>query len=79
MMYKHLGKRIRLERFKNNWTQEKLAEMVGISPTYMGQIERGERSVPLDNVLKIVDTLDVSLDYLLQDSLTLKDSNTRII
>ena len=45
----------------------------------MGQIERGERSVPLDNVLKIVDTLDVSLDYLLQDSLTLKDSNTRII
>lgn len=69
MIYKLLGQRIRLERFKNNWTQEKLAEMVDISSAYMGQIERGERSVPLDTLLKIAVALNVSFDYLLMDSL----------
>lgn len=77
MIYKLLGKRIRLERFKKNWTQEKLAEMADISPAYMGQIERGERSIPLDTLSRIVNILGVSYDYLLQDSLIEKDSTSK--
>ena len=41
MDYIALGQRIREERLKLNLTQEKLAEDVGVSTTYIGQIERG--------------------------------------
>lgn len=43
-----LGKRIREERLKLNLTQERLAEDVNLSTAYIGQIERGERSLTLD-------------------------------
>ena len=40
MDYHALGKRIREERLRLNLTQEKLAEEVGVSTAYIGQIER---------------------------------------
>ena len=63
-----LGKRIREERLKLNLTQEKLAEDVNLSTAYIGQIERGERSLTLDNLIAVVKRLGVSVDYLLSDS-----------
>ena len=50
MDYKLLGKRIREERLRLGKTQESLAEEVNISTAYLGQIERGERSVTLDKL-----------------------------
>ena len=49
MVQRTLGRRIREERLKLNLTQEKLAEDVNLSMAYIGQIERGERSLTLDN------------------------------
>lgn len=47
MDYHALGKRIREERLRLNLTQEKLAEEVGVSTAYIGQIERRrEKSDP---------------------------------
>ena len=40
MDYQALGKRIREERLKLHLTQEKLAEDIGVSNTYIGLIER---------------------------------------
>lgn len=77
MIYKLLGKRIKLERQKNNLTQEQLAEKVDISSSYMGQIERGERNVTIDNLIRIANILNVSIDYLLQDSLIPKNYSTQ--
>lgn len=77
MIYKLLGKRIKLERQKNNLTQEQLAEKVDISSSYMGQIERGERNVTIDNLIRIANVLNVSIDYLLQDSLIPKNYSTQ--
>ena len=51
MEHQALGKRIREERLKLNLTQEKLAEDVNLSTAYIGQIERGERSLTLDNLI----------------------------
>lgn len=65
-----LGKRIREERKKLNFTQEQLAELINVSTTYVGFIERGERSLTLDKLIKIANTLGISVDYLLQDSVT---------
>lgn len=75
MDYKHLGSRIREERQKLNLTQEKLAEGIGISDSYIGQIERGERSLTLDTLVRISKRLGVTLDFLLQDSIDIYDDN----
>lgn len=70
MEEKTLGRRIREERLKLNLTQEKLAEDVNLSMAYIGQIERGERSLTLDNLVAVANRLGVTVDYLLSDSLT---------
>ncbi|MFQ9454518.1 MAG: helix-turn-helix domain-containing protein [[Ruminococcus] lactaris] len=40
---KFIGQRIRNYRTQQNLSQEKLAEMAGCHPTYIGQLERGEK------------------------------------
>ena len=75
MNYKRLGERIREERLKLNLTQAQLAEDIDISDTYMGAIERGERSLTLDTLVRLVNRLGITIDYLLSDSVTDTDSN----
>lgn len=75
MDYSKLGKRIREERKKLNLTQAQLAEAIDISDTYMGAIERGERSLTLDTLVRLVDRLGVTVDYMLSDSVSDSDSN----
>lgn len=79
MDYIALGQRIRQERMKLNLTQEKLAEDVGLSTTYIGQVERGERSLTLGKLVLIVNRFGVTVDYLLSDSVEPKnDSQYRL-
>lgn len=75
MDYKRLGKRIRDERKKLNLTQAQLAEAIDISDTYMGAIERGERCLTLDTLVRLVKRLGVTVDYLLSDYVSDTDSN----
>lgn len=75
MDYKRLGERIREERRKLGLTQAQLAEAIDISDTYMGSIERGERSLTLDTLVRLVNRLGVTVDYLLADSVPDSDSN----
>ena len=79
MEQKTLGRRIREERLKLNLTQEKLAEDVDLSMAYIGQIERGERSLTLDNLVAVANRLGVTVDYLLSDSITAKDDAEYLI
>lgn len=41
---KSVGQRIRNYRTQLGWSQEKLAELSGCHPTYIGQLERGEKN-----------------------------------
>jgi len=75
MDYKRLGERIRQERKKLSLTQSTLAESINISGTYMGAIERGERNLTLDTLVRLANRLGVSIDYLLADSVSDCDSN----
>ena len=75
MDYNRLGERIREERLRLNLTQAKLAEDIDISDTYMGAIERGERSLTLDTLVRLVNRLGVTVDYMLADSVDDNDSN----
>ena len=65
MNYKRLGEKIKKERLINKLTQAKLAEKVGISPTFLGQIERGEKIPSLETVGNIAVTLNVTIDGLM--------------
>lgn len=62
-----LGKHIREERKKLGYTQEQLAELINISSAYLGQIERGERSITLDKLVPLSKQLNVSIDYLVSE------------
>ena len=75
MNYNQLGQRIREERLKLGLTQARLAEDVHISDAYIGQIERGERSLSLDTLIRLANRLSVSVDYLLKDTVEFSDEN----
>ena len=48
-------------------SQEELAFRAGLHRTYIGMVERAERSISLQNAKKIADALNVKLDTLLED------------
>ena len=50
-------------------TQEEVAEAVGLTPAFIGHIERGERSLSLDTLIKLCNYYGVTIDYLLADIL----------
>lgn len=58
------GKRIRARREAKGWSQERLAEEVGLHWTYVGQIERGRRNVTLHNIIKLASGLNVDAGQL---------------
>jgi Predicted transcriptional regulators len=62
--YIDIGKRIKAERERNGLTREKFSELVSISPTYLSQIELGQRHPSLPTTIKIASTLHISLDFL---------------
>ena len=68
--YKDLGERIRTLRRRNSLTQEQLAEMVGISASFMGHIERGTRVASLETLVALCNTLRTTPQSLLVASLT---------
>ena len=63
-----IGERIRKERERARLTRENLAERLGLSPLYIGQLERGERQMSLDTLVKVSDQLHVATDYLIYGS-----------
>ncbi|MCF0247822.1 MAG: helix-turn-helix transcriptional regulator [Synergistes sp.] len=67
MDYKHLGRKIRKERKKLNLTQGRLAEEIDVSDTYIGAIERGERGLSLETLLRLCKRFGVTVDYLISD------------
>lgn len=64
---KAIGKRIKAAREKKGITQERLAEIVGLSPMHVSVIERGTKPPKLETLVNIANALDVSADSLLQD------------
>ena len=56
-----LGARIKEIRKRLRLSQEKLAERAGISAQYISNIERGRENPTLDMLLRLADSLRVSL------------------
>lgn len=65
MDYSALGKRVRIRRKALGITQEKLAEIVDVSTSFIGHIERGTRKLSVETLCNICIVLDVSADFLM--------------
>lgn len=67
--YVALGMRIRKARKEHHVTQEQLGEICELSAAHIGHIERGTRIPSLDTLFRISQALQVSMDYLVLDSI----------
>lgn len=69
MDYRKLGMRVRQQREMNRLTQGELAKQVGVSSSFIGHIERGEKKASVETVVALCNALAISPWVLLQDSL----------
>lgn len=67
--YIALGKTIKAIRLDKKMTQKTLADKINISYSYLSYIESGSKSVSLEVLVSIADSLTVSIDDLLSPSL----------
>ena len=68
-----VGQRIAVKRMDAGYSQEKFAEMVGISKTALGKIERGGSAPKADTLISICRELRTSPNELLPDDLSWSD------
>lgn len=61
------GRNVQIARQTLNISQEELAFRAGLHRTYIGMVERAERSISLQNAKKIADALNLTLDSLLEN------------
>lgn len=61
------GKRLKTLRLDHNLTQLELAEILDMSPNFIGMIERGERNTTVENVFKIARALNVKPSNLFEE------------
>lgn len=62
-----IGIRIRHYRKAKSITQEQLAEICGLHPTYIGQLERGEKNATVEIIYKIALGLNIPMSRLFED------------
>ena len=60
------GDAIRCRRKRLGLSQEEVSERAGLHRTYIGDIERGERNVSLENIYRIAQALRTRVSTLLK-------------
>lgn len=61
-----VGDRIREVRDEMRMTQDRLAELSGLSKGFLSDVENNKRNIGAQNLLKIANVLGASVDYLLR-------------
>lgn len=70
--YVAIGKKMKNKRKSKGLTQEKVAEQLDISISFVSRIERGGVKVSLETLVKIANCLDESPTYFLESSVKKK-------
>ncbi len=64
-MLKNLGLKLKYERLKKGFTQEKLAEKVEVHEKYISLLETGKQNVTLKTLNRIANVLEIEIYKLL--------------
>lgn len=72
----HIGRVCSEYRLKNNLTQNQVAELTGLEPRHISQIERGLSKGSIDTLIKLCNAYKITPDIILFDLLDeeIKDS-----
>jgi transcriptional regulator with XRE-family HTH domain len=74
----NVAEKIQQLRKRDNFSQEQLAEMLGISRQSISIWESGQSVPELDKIVRLSDLFKVSTDFLLKDNLKMTLSNHKI-
>lgn len=77
MDYRLLGQRIRAARLAAKLSQERLAEMVGLTSQHISHVEVASTKISLPALVKVSNALHTSVDKLLADNVL--DSKPHIV
>ncbi len=66
LISKRLGRRLRGLRKSRNLTQEDLSELAGIHYTFLGHIERGNKSPSLETLSRLAKVLKLRISSLVE-------------
>ena len=69
MDYSLLGQRIRAARLTAGLSQERLAEMVGLTSQHISHTEVASTKISLPSLVKVANALNISIDKLLSDNI----------
>lgn len=73
---KHIGQMCQQYRIKNNLTQNQVAELTGLEPRHISQIERGLSKGSIDTLIKLCNAYQITLDIILYDLLDEKTKSS---
>lgn len=62
---KEMYARIRKAREELGYTREKFAEKLGVSVSYLAELERGRTNISVKTLIKVCEVLGLSADYVL--------------
>ena len=58
---KFLGQRLRTLRKQRSLSQERLGDRSGLSGKFIGEVERGEKSISMDSLYRVAQALEIPL------------------
>ena len=61
----NIGSNIRTARKRADLTQEEMSELIGVTPQYLSDLERGLVGTSIPTLIKICNKLNVSSDFIL--------------
>ncbi|MFC4596860.1 helix-turn-helix domain-containing protein [Cohnella hongkongensis] len=74
-----VGDNIRTLRKERGLSQEQLALKAGMNTSYIGQVERGEKSATIDSLDKIAKALDIELEQLFRFDVNVSERKTMTV
>lgn len=66
-IYARMGRSVKSRRQDLGWTQEELGETAGLHASYVGQIERGQKKISLDTLMRLAAALRCTAASLLDE------------
>lgn len=73
---KHIGQMCQQYRIKNNLTQNQVAELTGLEPRHISQIERGLSKGSINTLIKLCNVYQITPDIILYDLLDEKTKSS---